>query len=243
MKKSYTKLTPATVPVTSWTLIGKAGVEGELGRQALETVIVLYGPVLRTFLVRRFGLSSPDAEDVQQGFIADRILERELLARADKNRGKFRTYLFTSLENYAIDALRKRKREAGINQRLETGVQESEASGTDPRRAIDAEWAKRVINLSLERMKLACDQTMQPHLWIIFKARVIEPAWEGTSRSYSELLLEAGFKTPVEAANALVTAKRRYEKILADLVGEYVDDPKDVDAEVTDLLRALESGR
>ena len=243
MKKSYTKLTPATVPVTNWTLIGKAGVEGEIGRQALEAVLILYRPVIRTFLIRRIGLSSPDAEDIQQGFIADRILEKELLSRADKKRGKFRTYLFTSLENYAIDMLRKRKRDAGINQRLETAVRESEASGTDPRLTIDAEWAKRVINVSLERMKLACDQTRQPYLWMIFKARVIEPAWEGTSRSYPELLLEVGFKTPVEAANALVTAKRRYEKILEDLVGEYVDDPEDVDAEVTELLRALEAGR
>src|SRR4051812_38752160 len=44
--------------------------------------------------VRRSGYDRHDAEDLTQGFFA-RMLERDLLARADPGRGRFRSFVLT----------------------------------------------------------------------------------------------------------------------------------------------------
>ena len=47
------------------------------------------------------------ASDLVQGFVADKLLEKRLVRRAEPGKGKFRSLLVRALENYAIDELRK----------------------------------------------------------------------------------------------------------------------------------------
>ena len=49
--------------------------------------------------VRRRGHASEEARDLTQGFFLH-LLEHKTLARADQLRGKFRSFLFGSLQNY-----------------------------------------------------------------------------------------------------------------------------------------------
>src|SRR5262249_32933429 len=53
------------------------------------------------YFVRRKGHSEEDAKDLVQGFFA-RLLEKGLFGAADRERGRFRTFLLTALENYLI---------------------------------------------------------------------------------------------------------------------------------------------
>jgi DNA-directed RNA polymerase specialized sigma24 family protein len=244
MKKPPTKITPVEMPMTRWSLIGRAGARGEFQREAMEAMLRLYSPVLLAVLVKRLHFNRPAAEDLLQGFIADRVLEKEIIAHADRTVGKFRTFLLTALNNYAIDQHRRRGRDAGLNEPLEAGVEEAAATRKDPRALDDLEWARHVVRLTLERMERYCEQTKRRDLWLVFDGRVAGPAMESTEpRNYGELASEAGLTTPMEAMNALVTAKRMFRRVLEEVVAEYVDDPADIEAEVSELLAALGGGK
>jgi hypothetical protein len=57
-----------------------------------------YWPPLYAF-VRRRGHASPEAQDLVQGFFAH-LLEQNTLSRADKEKGRLRTFLLGSLQNF-----------------------------------------------------------------------------------------------------------------------------------------------
>ena len=59
--------------------------------------------------VRRKGHSPPDAEDLTQAFFA-RMLEKKYVAQADRERGRFRTYLLAALTHFLADEWDKVRR-------------------------------------------------------------------------------------------------------------------------------------
>ena len=70
----------------------------ESRRNALASFSEAYWPPLYTF-VRRRGYSPADAQDIVQAFFVQ-LLEQNTLSRADRERGRLRTFLLTSLENF-----------------------------------------------------------------------------------------------------------------------------------------------
>src|SRR5262245_42719340 len=86
-------------PTSHWSLIARAG-DSDAGaaREALAELCRRYWYPIYAF-VRRQGASNHDAEDIAQGFIAH-LLGNELIAGADRSRGRFRTYLLACCKNY-----------------------------------------------------------------------------------------------------------------------------------------------
>ena len=60
--------------------------------------------------IRRYGFSPHDALDLTQGFFLD-LFEHKALARADQQKGKFRSFLLASLKNF----LRMKPRRRGAS--------------------------------------------------------------------------------------------------------------------------------
>src|SRR4029079_13395914 len=60
-----------------------------------------YWPPLYTF-VRRRGYSPTDAQDLVQGFF-EHLFEQNALSRADKEKGRLRTFLLSCLQNFIMD--------------------------------------------------------------------------------------------------------------------------------------------
>jgi RNA polymerase sigma factor (sigma-70 family) len=81
----------------------------ESRRQALAHFSEAYWPPLYTF-ARRRGYSPADAQDVVQGFFVH-LFEQNTLSRADQEKGRLRTFLLGSLQNYL---LKQRERMAAI---------------------------------------------------------------------------------------------------------------------------------
>jgi hypothetical protein len=90
---------------TSWSMIVQAGEQksGE-SRLALENLCQLYWYPLYAF-VRRKGHSRVDAEELTQGFFAH-LLDRDRLQLADRQKGRFRSFLLRSIENFMIQEWR-----------------------------------------------------------------------------------------------------------------------------------------
>ena len=79
-------------PATQWSLIDRAR-QSDAGRRgaALGVLLHRYMPALRAYLVLTRRMPPEQADDLLQSFIADKIIERNLLDRAERERGKFRS--------------------------------------------------------------------------------------------------------------------------------------------------------
>jgi DNA-directed RNA polymerase specialized sigma24 family protein len=94
---------------THWSVILRAGgAESEDADTALEELCRSYWYPLYAY-VRRNGHGPHDAQDLVQEFFG-RFLERKYLRHADRNRGRFRTFLLSSLKNFLINEWNKSNR-------------------------------------------------------------------------------------------------------------------------------------
>src|SRR5881394_3079150 len=104
-------------PTTRWSLVARAcgggggdggdglAVDHEVRREALATILHRYLPALRAHLLAK-SIAPDRADDLLQAFVADKVIERNLLARADRARGRFRGFLAAALNNYCANQLR-----------------------------------------------------------------------------------------------------------------------------------------
>jgi hypothetical protein len=199
---------------------------------------------LRSHLVFCMKIPPDVAEDVLQGFMSDKILEQNLLAKADRQRGRFRTFLLQTLRNYAISAIRRehaKKRFPEHGQSL--GAQDApEPAKTDAGAsdAYDVAWAREVLAAALERMKCECAASGRSDIWGVFEARILSPALgDAPPTPYEDLVTRFQFQSPVQAANILVTAKRTFLRNLRSVVKDYIQDEGGIDAEIRELREIL----
>jgi hypothetical protein len=89
-------------------------------------------------------------------------------------------------------------------------------------------------------MHKECQGSGRNDLWIVFQARVLDPTLgQGEAVPYEDIVRQAGFDSPVQAANALVTAKRMFARILRNVISEYEADETEIDNEINDLHQIL----
>src|SRR6266576_3489391 len=87
---------------THWSVVLMAGqADSPQANEALEKLCRIYWYPLYVY-VRRQGNSPEDAQDLTQIFFS-RLLEKNYFAKADRDRGKFRTFLLRSLKNFLIN--------------------------------------------------------------------------------------------------------------------------------------------
>ena len=102
------------------------------------------------------------------------------------------------------------------------------------------EWARTVLAQTVARMEAACQAKGCLDRWAVFKARLLDPMLDGAETpTYEELVARLGFRSPAEASNALITAKRQFDRLLHEVVAEYAGPDADVEAELRELHRAL----
>jgi DNA-directed RNA polymerase specialized sigma24 family protein len=237
-------------PATQWSLVGRAGHQNtDLRRQALSTLLHRYVPALRTYLSLDRGMSCEEAEDLLQDFIADKIIEQNMLASAQVERGKFRTFLLATLKRYAISRHRaqtaaKRTPTGGVQDLGGIADHLDDGSAEDPSHRFVIAWARETIAEALRRMRSECDGSRRADLWRVFDARVVAPTLEGAEVvSYAVLVSELQLETPLQACSLLTTAKRMFERNLRAVAAEYSGDDDDaIDAEMADLREILFSG-
>jgi RNA polymerase sigma-70 factor (ECF subfamily) len=232
-------------PVTDWSLVGRAARDSaESQREALGLLLIRYLPALRAHLAHRKQFSPDKADDLLQEFVTSKILERDLLARARHDMGKFRTFLLTALDRFVINRIRDEqasKRSPGYGKLVSFGDRADHIVADDDRAdAFHVAWARNVISQALERMRLECAQSGRSDLWEVFQCRVVGPILHGEEPvDYQELVRRCGFRSPMQASNALITAKRMYARVLRAVIGEYARDDAEIDSEIDDLKNIL----
>ena len=227
---------------TRWSLITRLrDLDPERQREALGTLLRDYYPALLAHLVAREGLDIHRAEDVLQGFVSDKILANNLLSKVDRSKGRFRSFLLRSLKNYLLDQIkhdRAQKRVADHADPLgDFDVQQASAEPASD--VFDVAWARTVLERAIRRLREECLEKDQQAVWSVFESRLLRPLIDnGPPKTYEDLVEQHGFATPKQAASALITAKRRFNRILRSIVREYVDDDE-LDQEIVNLRQTL----
>jgi len=99
-------------PPTEWTKI-----LDQLRRESLysELYARYWKPLY--FYLRGRGFTNEEAKDLVQGFFTDKVLGQALIQKADRARGKFRSFLLTAVRNYAIIVNRGKIPQQGLDEK------------------------------------------------------------------------------------------------------------------------------
>ncbi len=126
-------------PTTIWTTIHRAG---EQDSSALQRVAERYRqPVLEH--IRRRGFQGNDAEDVCQDVFL-RVLQGGVLAKADRNRGRFRSLMLAVTTHVILDRFRKRR---------DVPVEDIDAPQHEETDDFDRSWALHLTEHAIERLR------------------------------------------------------------------------------------------
>jgi RNA polymerase sigma-70 factor (ECF subfamily) len=242
---------PREFVTTRWSLIlsvANLGREEQKARDALAELCRTYWRPIFSF-VRARGYSVEDAQDLTQDFFVA-MLERNWLQHADRNRGRFRSLLLKSLQNFLINATEKtHAHKRGGNVEFiswDDWTAEALAPLADaahapnllpPERLFDLSWATTVVEHALQRLREECES--KGKLWL-FQALSSHLADE-REVSYAKLSAEVGMaETAVK--KQLHNMRQRYRSLLRDEVSQTVEDPADVDDEIRYLCASLATG-
>ena len=230
---------------TRWSLIARVREEDPEGpRHELHALIIAYWPALRAHLIHKKGIEADRAEDLLQGFVSDKILEKDLIAKADRRKGKFRTFLLTSLDRYVIGQHRWQtaaKRAPGrpivdIDDHGDT----ANVKRPGPSDPSDVAWARTVVAQAIDLMKAECDQAGLDEVWGVFDARILGPLFrEVKPVSYPKLIERYGFRSYAVATKTATKGKRMYAECVRSVVARFVI-IADVDDEIAELRRILD---
>lgn len=211
-------------------------------QRALGDFCQAYWPPLYTF-VRRRGHPPADAQDLVQGFFAH-LLAKDTLSRADREKGKLRTFLLGALQNYLAneyDRAQTLKRGGGQHvvsmddQLVATEAALVASHGLDEAASYDQAWVSTLVGRAWQRLEgeFAAEG----------KARVLEllrPFLLGgtTVPSQEEVAARLGmaFNT---LRSILRRTRQRYRETLRDEVARTMTDPSQVDEELRYLYQLL----
>jgi RNA polymerase sigma-70 factor (ECF subfamily) len=203
---------------------------------------------LYTF-VRTRGYSVHDAQDLTQSFFAH-LIERETYARADREKGRFRSFLLAALKNFLADAYTyaHRVKRGGEHDFLpldegraeaaeslfQTHFADGEPNGED--RLFERSWAEALIGAGLERLSAEYEREGKQSLFQqlrIFLTGSAEPL-----PTYDQLAGRMGL--PASTLRSHVTRLRmRYRELLRAEVRQTVGSEAEVDGELHELFRVL----
>ncbi len=162
-------------PLTEWTEISRATLHGEAGgHAALASLYERYREPVLSF-IRASGIAPDAVEDEAQSFFLH-LMESRALHRAERTRGKFRTFLLTVLRHFLVDRVRHdmaAKRGGGHAPTwLDAAALDlPDPAANDAMRApeFDREWAISVMQHALDQVAAEITSVHGAETWEVLK--------------------------------------------------------------------------
>jgi len=207
--------------------------------EALEKLCRTYWYPLYVY-VRRQGNSPEDAQDLTQIFFS-RLLEKNYFAKADRDRGKFRTFLLRSLKNFLVNQWKRSgrlKRGGGVEfLSIDANVAEDRYASeppneSNPDAAYEQRWAVTLIEQVLTALRQEFNAADKARLFEELKGSI----WgDKSSASYAEI---AGHLNVTEGTVkvAVHRLRQRFRELLRAEVAHTVARPEDIDDELRYLI-------
>jgi RNA polymerase sigma factor (sigma-70 family) len=234
----------ASFPTTHWSVVLGAGEGGSTANdQALEVLCRAYWSPLYAYL-RRQGYSAHDAQDLTQDFFA-RLLQKNILNRAQPDRGRFRSFLLASLKNFLAnewDRAQAQKRGGRLAivsfdaETAEARYQSEPASNLTPEMIFDQRYAMTVLDRALARLEDENTKAKCARSFALLKGFITSPPEKA---AYDAVAAE--LQMPASSVAVMVHRLRaRFGKLVRAEVADTVANPEDVDDELRHLCATLQ---
>ena len=229
---------------TNWSTVLLAG-QSDLpeAKEALENLCQNYWYPLYAF-VRRKGYSAHDAQDLTQEFFA-RLLEKNYLHSAEREKGRFRTFLLACLKHFLAnewDRAKAQKRGGGKTilsldeQTAESRYSLEPRDETDPEKIFERRWALTLLEKVLRQLRQEYTTDNKTALF-----EQIKDCLTGEKTSAPYAILAAKLEMTEGALKVAVHRMRqRYGELLRLEIANTVATSQELDDEIRYLISALE---
>lgn len=229
---------------TRWSIVVAAGAHdgSRQAETALELLCQTYWQPIYTF-IRRRGYPPEEAEDLTQSYIA-RLLERKEFHKARPDRGRFRTFLLTTVSHFLSHERERQyaKKRGGGELALSLDFENAEkgyrsepvASGT-PQSAFERQWALTILKQTMEQLRTTYASRGREHLFEVLKGFITTEAEELAQAEAARLAGTSVENTRVEIARL----RGRYRKQLKKIVLDTLESPAELDGELAYLFSAM----
>ncbi|MGB0581504.1 MAG: RNA polymerase sigma factor [Limisphaerales bacterium] len=228
---------------TRWTVVLHAGEPDSKARQqALATLCETYWRPLYAY-VRRQGYGAHDAQDLTQEFFAF-LMSRDHFAKADQDRGRFRSFLLGTLKKFLADqrvraqAQKRGGRKTLLSLDFESGesrLARDAVAGWDPEQEFSRAWALEVLEQTMGRLRQEHEDADKVELFAAIEGMI---TGERNGRTY----LQTGGALGISEGSvkmSVMRARRRYGELLREEIAQTVAHPGDIDVELRELFECL----
>jgi len=218
--------------------------DAPLAREALATLCDAYWYPLYAY-IRRRGHTAEQAQDLTQDLFAY-VLERDLFAKADPERGRFRSFLRAVCDRYIAgqrDRQNARKRGGGApilsfdTVDAEGRYSREPAHELTPERIFDRSWALTLLGRVLDQLRREYDDAGKA---TTFDELSVVLTGGPESTPYGTIASRLGTNEGAVRV-AVHRLRRRYGMLLRGEIAATVDDLAEVDDEIRALFIALEA--
>ncbi len=233
---------PAFV-TTHWSVVLTAGrSDTTRARDALGKLCQTYWFPLYAY-ARRRGYSAPDSQDLTQEFFAQ-LLERQSLARANPERGRFRSFILTAMNHFLASewhkARAKKRGGGGLLLSLDLAAAEERfdlepAGHSAPDKFFEKQWALTLLNEVLNRLE---DEYRRESKGALFAALKQTLMGARESQPYAELAAKLAMNEGAIKV-AVHRLRKRYRELIRAEIAHTLDRPQDIDEEMRHLFSAL----
>lgn len=239
-----TRADTGSFATTQWGMVLAAGTaESPEAAKALSRLCQAYWYPLYAY-VRHRGFDEHEAKDLTQGFF-EQFLARNDLAKADPKRGRFRSFLLKSMQHFLANEqrhARRLKRGGGqpavsLDDTAETRYRVEPYHNLTPDKLYERRWAMTLINRALQRLREDYAAAGQAAL-----CQELEGLLTGTGGGS---LAEIGQRLGLSEGAVKVASHRlrkRFGKVLREVILDTVPSPEEVDAELRDLQAIIQDG-
>jgi RNA polymerase sigma factor (sigma-70 family) len=236
---------PYRFRTTRWSLVLLSAQSQAPGFQAaLGELYRIYWYPLYAY-VRRRGHAAEEARDLTQGFFLH-LLEYKTLARADQLKGKFRSFLLGSLQNYLsteADRARCLKRGGGIEfvaldiEDAEDRYKLESVDAVTPEKVFAARWAMALLGEAMNRLR---QEYAISHNAVTFETLKAFLDFGNGKEPPTYEQAAATLQVSVGAVKTLIhRLRKRYTTWMREEIGRTVSTPAEIDAEIHELCEAL----
>ena len=227
---------------TQWGLVTSASAQDTTeARTALEALYRTYCDPIYAF-IRRRGYGRQDAQDLTQDFFVH-LLEKGTLGRADKRRGRFRSFLLGALDHFlahAEERARARKRGGDCqfvyldDDAAENSYQLAAPEGMTAEKIFEARWVAALIETALVRLRREFQLEGNDRFFVALQQFLLGEE----EASYQQVADRLGLSLAA-IKTAIHRMRSRYRALVRDEVARTVADPGQVEEELRCLRVAL----
>ncbi|MGB0581725.1 MAG: RNA polymerase sigma factor [Limisphaerales bacterium] len=228
---------------TCWTqILAAGGNDSSVARASLEQLCGAYWYPLYAF-ARQSGQGPENAQDLTQGFFC-RLLENNYLAQADREKGRFRTFMLSAFKHFMAKEWRREQALKRGGDREFISIDGSEAEhryggemkeDMTPDRIFERKWAITILDRTLSALREEYHDSGREAVFEQLKEIITTGT---TGRSYADIadtldLKEGAVKV---AAHRL---RQRYRDTLRHEIAQTVGSEDDIDEELNNLSLVL----